>query len=87
MAFPLVPFVAGAVIGGLGAYFYRDEKLRKSVKRASHELPGKVKRTASEVSDKVSETVKDLRSKKSAKKMDAEPVVEPPAASTAEQSA
>lgn len=31
MAFQLIPFVAGAVVGGLAAYFARDEKLRREV--------------------------------------------------------
>ena len=61
MAFPLVPFLAGAVLGGLGAYFYQDRKVRKVVSKAAKELPGKMKRSAADVSDKMSETYKDLR--------------------------
>jgi len=54
MAIHLVPFVAGAVIGGLAAYFARDEKLRREVSESAGELSGKVRETAGEVGDKVS---------------------------------
>lgn len=63
MAIHLIPFVAGAVIGGLGAYFYRDEKLRKDVSRTASALTGKVKKTAGDVSGKVAEGFSDLRDK------------------------
>jgi hypothetical protein len=52
MAVHLIPFVAGAVIGGLAAYFYRDEKLRADLRK-----------TAGDVSDKVSEGLHGLREK------------------------
>src|SRR6056297_397879 len=57
MAIHLIPFVAGAVIGGLGAYFYRDEKLRREVRRTTAELGGRARKTADQVSGKVSDTV------------------------------
>lgn len=63
MALHLIPFVAGAVIGGLTAYFYRDEKVRKEVRRSASDLSHKVKATAGDVSHKVSEGFSDLRRK------------------------
>ena len=63
MAFPLVPFVAGAVIGGLGTYFYCDERLRSAASRTARELSGKAKRTAEGVSDTVSGGFRGLREK------------------------
>lgn len=50
MAVPLIPFVAGAVVGGLVAYFYKDENVRREVRRA-----------ADEVSDAVSHNLDELK--------------------------
>lgn len=69
MAFPLIPFVAGAVIGGLAAFLYKDDKVRKSI--------GK---TAGDVTRKVSEGVSDLRRKASHQEAPAEAGSEQPAA-------
>ena len=63
MAIPLIPFVAGAVIGGLATYLYRDEKLRNDMKRTADTLSDKVKDAAGEVSDKMSEGYDELRQK------------------------
>lgn len=63
MAIPLIPFVAGAVIGGLSAYFYRDERLRKEVRRTAGDLSGKVKETADNVSHRVAEGWSGMRDK------------------------
>ncbi len=56
MPLPLIPLVAGAVLGGLAAYLYKDEKLRRDIKRA-----------AGNVSDKVSDGFDELRDKVSGK--------------------
>lgn len=61
MAIHLIPFVAGAVIGGIGVYFYRDEKLRKEVSRTAGELGGRIRNTADRVSGKASEGFSGLR--------------------------
>jgi hypothetical protein len=50
MAVPLIPFVAGAVVGGLVAYFYKDENVRREARRA-----------ADEVSDVVSHNLDELK--------------------------
>lgn len=50
MAVPLIPFVAGAVVGGLAAYFYKDENVRREVRRA-----------AADVSDAVSHNLDELK--------------------------
>ena len=62
MAVHLIPFVAGAVIGGLAAYFYRDERLR-----------GEVRKTVDDVSDKVSEGLHGLRERVSGGREEAPP--------------
>jgi len=61
MALPLLPFVAGAVIGGLSAYFYRDDRVRRAVRGRADDLSGMVKKTAGEVSDKVSVGFDELK--------------------------
>lgn len=73
MAIHLIPFVAGAVLGGLGAYFYRDEKLRREVKRTAGDLGGKVRKTADQVSGKVSAGFGELREKVAPQKADHAP--------------
>lgn len=76
MAFPVIPFVAGALVGGLSVYLYRNETLRRVVGRSASGLSGKVKRTAAEASDDVSDgpggldekDTSETRKKKTAKK-------------------
>lgn len=52
MALPLIPLVAGAVLGSLATYLYKDDKLKRDLKRA-----------AGNVSDKVSDGFEGLRDK------------------------
>ncbi len=54
MAFPVIPFVAGALVGGLSVYLYGNETLRRVVGRSASNLSGKVKRTATQASGDVS---------------------------------
>lgn len=65
MALPLVPFIAGAVIGGAAIYLYRDKKTRKRIKK-------QVKGAA----DKVSGSVSSVRSKFGSKKQQHEAEVD-----------
>ena len=67
MAIPIIPFVAGAVVGGLSVYFYRDGRARGAVGRTARGLTGKVKKTAGKVSDRVSEGFGGRRKKVSSK--------------------
>jgi hypothetical protein len=69
MAIPLIPFVAGAVIGGLVAHFSKDEKLRKGIKQAAGDVSDKVRDTAGTVSHRVSEGFRGLRQKASKEKV------------------
>lgn len=57
MALPLVPFIAGALVGGVSTYLYRDKKTRKKI--------GKQVRSAT---DKVTESVSSVRGKLTGKK-------------------
>ncbi len=54
MALPLIPLVAGAVLGGLAAYLYKDEKLRRDIKRAADNVTDKVSDGFDGLRDKVS---------------------------------
>ena len=65
MALPIIPFVAGAVVGGLGVYLFRNEKLRRVVGRTAGGMPGKVKKTVREESDTVAEGSDGPRGKNS----------------------
>ena len=67
MAIPLIPFVAGAVIGGLTAYLYKDDKVRKDIKK-----------TAGDMSHRVSEGFSELKGKVTGKGREA-PAAEPKA--------
>lgn len=71
MAFPLIPFVAGAVIGGLAAWFYRDEKVRSEVQRSTDRLVNTVRETGDAVSDKVSAGLEELRRSRTKAAVDA----------------
>lgn len=61
MALPLIPFVAGAVVGGLAAYLYRDERLRKRVRHTASDVGYRLKDTAETVGDKLSGVYDDIR--------------------------
>jgi gas vesicle protein len=61
MAYHLIPFVAGAVVGGLAAYLFRDERLRKDLRESADSLSRKAQETASEVSGKVATGVRQVR--------------------------
>lgn len=67
MAIPLVPLFAGAVIGGLVTYIYKDEKARSAMSRTADDVTDKVKGTASSISGKVSDSVGGIKSKFSKK--------------------
>jgi gas vesicle protein len=61
MAYHLIPFVAGAVVGGLAAYLFRDERLRKDLRESADSLSRKAQETASEVSGKVATGLRQVR--------------------------
>lgn len=67
MAIPLVPLVAGAVIGSLVTYLYKDEEVRSGISRKTGDVADKVKETAGNVQEKVTESVKDIKGKLSRK--------------------
>ena len=58
MAYHLIPFVAGAVVGGLAVYLLRDEQLRDDLREKTGNLSRRARETASEVSDKVARGLK-----------------------------
>ena len=58
MAIPILPFVAGAVVGGLGVYFYRDKKLRGAVGRTARGLREKVSPKSADAPTKKGKTAK-----------------------------
>lgn len=61
MAYHLIPFVAGAVVGGLAAYLFRDERLRKDLRQSAGHLSRKTQETATEVSGKVATSLRQVR--------------------------
>lgn len=78
MAFPLIPFVAGAVVGGLASYLYKDDLARKGIKKTAGSVTGRVKETTGNVTHKVSDSVSGLKRRFSGK--EEAPVVEKKAA-------
>jgi hypothetical protein len=84
MAIPLIPFVAGAVIGGLAAYLYRDDRLRRRMRHAAGDVTDKARDTAEIIGDTLSDAYDGLRDKVTKKGAAAEPAaVEEPVAETA----
>jgi hypothetical protein len=69
MAIQLIPFVAGAVIGGLVAHFYKDKKIRKGIKQAAGDVSDKVREATATVSNKVSHGFSGLRQAASREKV------------------
>lgn len=61
MAYHLIPFVAGAVIGGLAVYLFRNEKVRGELRQSASSISRKVQQTAGEVSGKVSKGLSQTR--------------------------
>jgi hypothetical protein len=61
MAYPLIPFVAGAVVGGLAVCLVRDDRLRKDLRRSAGSLSRKAQVTAGEVSGKVAKGLGQVR--------------------------
>lgn len=61
MAYHLIPFVAGTVIGGLAVYLFRDERLRKDLRQSAGSLSRKAQDTAGEVSGKVATGLRQVR--------------------------
>lgn len=61
MAYHLIPFVAGAVVGGLAAYLFRDERLRKDLRQSAGHLSRKTQETATEVSGKFATGLRQVR--------------------------
>lgn len=59
MAIPLVPLLAGAVIGSVLTYIYKDEKMRSSVVKTADDVSDKVK----DLSEKAGEGVTSLRNR------------------------
>jgi len=42
MAYHLIPFVAGAVVGGLAVYLFRDEQVRDDLRQSATSISRKV---------------------------------------------
>jgi len=63
MAIAFIPWVAGAVIGGVAAYLYKDEHVRDSVSRTTGDISDKMKGAADAVTEKVTGSVNILRDK------------------------
>lgn len=61
MAYHLIPFVAGAVVGGLAVYLFRDAKVRDDLRQSATSISRKVQQTAGEVSGKVSKGLSQVR--------------------------
>jgi hypothetical protein len=61
MAYHLIPFVAGAVVGGLAAYLFGDKRLRRDLRESAGNLSRKTQETATEVSGKVVTGLRQVR--------------------------
>ena len=63
MAFPMLPFVAGAVAGGLATLIYKDEKTRNAIKETSSNASEKTRTTSRKVSNKLADGLSRLSDK------------------------
>jgi len=61
MAIVLIPWVAGAVIGGVATYLYKDEHIREDLSRTAGDVTGKLKGAADTVTEKVTAGYTGLR--------------------------
>lgn len=61
MAYHLIPFVAGAVVGGVAVYLFGDERARQNLRQSADNLSRKAQRTAGKVSDKVTDGFTQVR--------------------------
>lgn len=61
MAYHLIPFVAGAVVGGLAVYLFGDERARQNLRQSADNLSRKAQRTAGQVSEKVTDGFAQVR--------------------------
>ncbi|MFO8152674.1 hypothetical protein [Thioalkalivibrio sp.] len=73
MAYHLIPFVAGAVVGGLAVYLFRDEQLRDDLRRKTGSLSRRARDTADEVSAKVARGLRRGRESLPERGQDADP--------------
>lgn len=82
MAYHLIPFVAGAVVGGLAVYLFRDEKARGDLRQSATSISRKVQQTAGEVSDKVAKGLSQARESVPGRGEGSESSAEPPTEAT-----
>jgi hypothetical protein len=80
MAYHLIPFVAGAVVGGLAVYLFREEKVRDDLRQSATSISRKMQKTAGEVSGKVSRGLSQARESIPGRSEGPDPAAEPPAA-------
>ena len=78
MAYHLIPFVAGAVFGGLAVYLFRDEQVRDDLRQSATNISRKVQQTAGEVSEKVSRGLSQARESIPGRGQAVEPAAETP---------
>jgi len=79
MAYHLIPFFAGAVVGGLAAYLFRDERVRDDLRQSATRVSRKVQQTAGEVSGKLSKGFSQARESIPGRGQSTEPAAEPAA--------
>lgn len=63
MAYHLIPFVAGAVVGGLAVYLFGDERARQNLRQSADDLSRKTQRTAGQVSENLRQSAGNLSRK------------------------
>ncbi len=61
MAYHLIPFVAGTVVGGLAVYLFGDKRFRRDLRQSAGALSRKAQATAGQVSGKVSTGISQVR--------------------------
>jgi hypothetical protein len=72
MGYHLIPFVAGAVIGGLAVHLFRDERVREDLRRSAGTISRKVQQTAGKVSKGVTRVRESMPGGSAATEPDAE---------------
>jgi len=87
MAIVLIPWVAGAVVGSVATYLYKDEKIRKDVLRTAQGVSDMATGAATTVTGKVTEGFAGLRSRMFGKPVEKAPASAPKKRATRKKTA
>jgi len=67
MAIQLLPLIAGAALGALATYLYKDDEARKSIKKGVDKVGDKLAEGANSIKETVSRKTKSTKAEKEPK--------------------